>query len=334
MFDALKYWFRSKHWYVDWNFELRPAFGEGRQVKAVLRDCTPGETEAARASLRAERSHAIIAVHAGDRATRRRSLELVHSWDLRLYVALRSPESRDPSIVSKLLSQIPEDGLEQVAKHASNAQLRIDAAIASGKDEVMEHALLAPGGVLFVWEILPKMSEQAVSALALGKSTISGVSEKIRTSALHLQKDVSVLKSVAESDSPQPIREYAVSKVRDFGLLRSWMGDTSIATAAKRRLEQLICLESNEEELRPWLADPVLGDLISAGLKAIADRQRQKVDRAQWVGQCKAMGQCPDCQGTGKKRNGKSGFLSGGTRWHEPCTRCKGTGKFVDSGSA
>ena len=112
------------------------------------------------------------------------------------------------------------------------------------------------------------------------------------------------------------------------------MGDPSIATAAKRRREHLICIESEEAQLRPWLADPVLGNLIPAGLKAIADRQRQKAERAQLGAQCKARGQCQDCQGTGKKRNGKSGFLSGGTRWHEPCTRCKGTGKFVDSGSA
>lgn len=334
MFDLLKYWFRSKHWYADWDIELRPAFGEGRLVEAVLRGGTPGETEAARANLRAERSHAIIAVRAGDSATRRRSLELVHSCDLRLYVVLRSPESRDRSIVAKLISQIPGEDLTQVVKRTSNAQLRADVAIASGKDELMEHALLAPGGVLFRYQILPKMSEQAVSLLALGKSTISEVPEEIRTTALHVQKDVSVLKSVAESDSPQPIREYAVSKVEDFGLLRSWMGDPSIAASAKRRLEHLICIESDEEQLRPWLADPVLGDLIPAGLKAIAARQRLKADRARWIAQCEATGQCPDCQGTGEKPNGKRGFLSGGARWRERCPRCKGIGKFVKSGSA
>lgn len=142
--------------------------------------------------------------------------------------------------------------------------------------------------------IASKMSEQAVSALALGKSTISRVSGKNTNIGPAFTKGrlgTEVCRGVRFSAADPGNMLSARSGTS--GLLRSWMGDTSIATA--RRSVYGSCWHN-----QPWPGGYILGDLISAGLKAIADRQRPGSARHNGSASAKAMGQCPDCREPGK----------------------------------
>jgi len=304
----LRFW--RVPWFLDPKHKLRGPGFEVENLKTALSGNTRSERESARARLRDESSHAIVVLQSSHRGFRMRSLEEVHSWKLRAYLAGRSDEFR-----RQLLSRLSEEQLFLVAGRSPVAELRIDAAIVCGNAELTEKLLPCVSATGGNWRrLIAALPAERLARLANGRSKDGkDVSDDVRVEAINNLNDAGVMRSVVESAASQRVREAALARVSDTDALRAWSSDPTIAGAVRGRLDWLAGSARRNEE---W------------------QRERDCLERAK--AEFLSTGKCPVCRGTGAKPGGRSGFLSGGARWRERCEVCDGKvdgpGQYVRMG--